>query len=164
MAQYAPPVAAQFGDLATVPEEFLLWFHHVPWDHRMASGNTLWDELVLRYGRGVDYVAGMRRTWDGLAGKVDPERHAQVAAFLAIQEKEAQWWRDASIAYFQTFSKRPLPAGEPAHAIDYRLRREYLAEGGNVEFWSWCGIGRVGWHRLIRKKQKTAEERRIRRR
>ena len=45
------------------------------------------------------------------AGKVDPERHAQVAAFLAIQEKEAQWWRDASIAYFQTFSKRPLPAG-----------------------------------------------------
>ena len=121
VAQYAPPVAAQFGDLATVPEEFLLWFHHVPWDHRMASGNTLWDELVLRYGRGVDYVAGMRRTWDGLAGKVDPERHAQVAAFLAIQEKEAQWWRDASIAYFQTFSKRPLPAGEPAppHSLAY---------------------------------------------
>lgn len=121
VAQYAPPVAAQFGDLATVPEEFLLWFHHVPWDHRMASGNTLWDELVLRYGRGVDYVAGMRRTWDGLAGKVDPERHAQVAAFLAIQEKEAQWWRDASIAYFQTFSKRSLPAGEPAppHSLAY---------------------------------------------
>lgn len=121
VAQYAPPVAARFGDLATVPEEFLLWFHHVPWDHRMASGNTLWDELVLRYGRGVDYVAGMRRTWDGLAGKVDPERHAQVAAFLAIQEKEAQWWRDASIAYFQTFSKRPLPAGEPAppHSLAY---------------------------------------------
>lgn len=121
VAQYAPPVAAQFGDLATVPDEFLLWFHHVPWDHRMASGNTLWDELVLRYGRGVDYVAGMRRTWDGLTGKVDPERHAQVAAFLAIQEKEAQWWRDASIAYFQTFSKRPLPAGEPAppHALAY---------------------------------------------
>jgi alpha-glucuronidase len=111
VAQYTPPVAARFGDLATVPEEFLLWFHHVPWDHRMASGRTLWDELVLRYGRGVDSVKRMRRTWDGLDGKVDPERHAQVAAFLAIQEQEAQWWRDASIAYFQTFSKRPLPAG-----------------------------------------------------
>ena len=121
VAQYAPPVAAQFGDLATVPEEFLLWFHHVPWDHTMASGRTLWDELVLRYGRGVDYVSGMRTTWDGLAGHVDPERHAQVAAFLAIQEKEAQWWRDASIAYFQTFSKRPLPAGAapPAHDLEY---------------------------------------------
>ncbi|KAF1692454.1 alpha-glucuronidase family glycosyl hydrolase [Pseudoxanthomonas daejeonensis] len=121
VAQYAPPLAAQFGDLSTVPEEFLLWFHHVPWDHRMASGRTLWDELVLRYGRGVDYVTGMRRTWDGLAGKIDPERHAQVAAFLAIQEQEAQWWRDASIAYFQTFSKRPLPAGAapPAHDLEY---------------------------------------------
>ena len=121
VAQYAPPVAAQFGDLSTVPEEFLLWFHHVPWDHTMASGRTLWDELVLRYGRGVDYVYGMRTTWDGLAGHVDPERHAQVAAFLAIQEKEAQWWRDASIAYFQTFSRRPLPAGEaaPPHSLEY---------------------------------------------
>ncbi|WP_372018023.1 alpha-glucuronidase family glycosyl hydrolase [Pseudoxanthomonas sp. 10H] len=121
VAQYAAPVAAQFGDLATVPEEFLLWFHHVPWDHRMASGRTLWDELVHRYGRGVDYVRGMRTTWDGLAGKVDAERHAQVAAFLAIQEQEAQWWRDASIAYFQTFSKRPLPAGEaaPPHDLAY---------------------------------------------
>lgn len=121
VAQYAPPVAAQFGELATVPEEFLLWFHHVPWDHRMASGRTLWDELVLRYGRGVDYVRGMRATWDGLAGKVDAERHAQVAAFLAIQEQEAQWWYDASIAYFQTFSKRPLPAGAtpPPHPLDY---------------------------------------------
>jgi len=121
VAQYAPPVAAQFGDLSTVPEEFLLWFHHVPWDHTMASGRTLWDELVLRYGRGVDYVSGMRKTWDGLAGHVDQERHAQVAAFLAIQEKEAQWWRDASIAYFQTFSKRPLPAGAapPAHDLEY---------------------------------------------
>ena len=111
VAQYAPPVAAQFGELATVPEEFLLWFHHVPWDHRMASGRTLWDELVLRYDHGVDEVKAMRRTWDGLEGKIDPARHAQVAAFLAIQEQEAQWWRDASIAYFQTFSKRPLPAG-----------------------------------------------------
>lgn len=121
VAQYAPPVAARFGDVATVPENLLLWFHHVPWDHRMASGRTLWDELVARYDRGVDYVAAMRRTWDGLAGRIDPERHAQVAAFLAIQEKEARWWRDASIAYFQTFSQRPLPAGAapPAHPLDY---------------------------------------------
>ncbi|WP_434212548.1 alpha-glucuronidase family glycosyl hydrolase [[Pseudomonas] boreopolis] len=121
VAQYAPPVAARFGDVATVPENLLLWFHHVPWDHRMASGRTLWDELVAHYDRGADYVAAMRRTWDGLAGRIDPERHAQVAAFLAIQEKEARWWRDASIAYFQTFSQRPLPAGAapPAHPLDY---------------------------------------------
>ena len=53
----------------------------------------------------------MRRTWAGLERYVDAERFAQVSAFLAIQEQEAQWWRDACIAYFQTFSKRPLPAG-----------------------------------------------------
>ena len=63
----------------------------------------------------------MRRTWEAQREHVDPERQAQVAAFLKIQESEAKWWRDASIAYFQSLSKRPLPAGTepPAHDLGY---------------------------------------------
>lgn len=120
VSQYAPPLAKMFGDVKTVPERDLLWFHHVPWDHRMASGRTLWDELVARYDRGVAEVAAMRTEWAKLAAYVDPERHAQVAAYLAVQEKDARWWRDACIAYFQTFSKRPLPAGAapPAEPLE----------------------------------------------
>jgi alpha-glucuronidase len=111
IAQYAPEVAAQLGSRERVPENLLLWFHHVPWDYRMRSGRSLWDELVTRYTQGVESVASMRRTWSQLARFVDEERHEQIARFLAIQEKEAKWWRDACIAYFQTFSRRPLPAG-----------------------------------------------------
>jgi alpha-glucuronidase len=87
----------------------------------MRSGRTLWEELVARYSRGVGEVAGMRRSWDALAQYVDRPRHAQIAAFLAIQEKEAQWWRDASIAYFQSVSRRPLPPGyaPPARDLDH---------------------------------------------
>lgn len=119
IAQYAPPLARRFANLKTTPEKLLLWFHHVPWDYRMPSGRTLWDELVEHYTHGVEVVGQMRRTWAGLAAYVDPERYAQVAAFLAIQEQEAQWWRDASIAYFQSFSHRPLPPGiaPPAHPL-----------------------------------------------
>ena len=93
----------------------------------MASGRTLWDELVHRYTRGAAAVRGMRKTWSTLAAHVDEERHAQVASFLAIQEREAQWWRDASIAYFQTFSKRSLPEGiaPPPHALDYYESLEF---------------------------------------
>ncbi len=133
VAQYAPTVAREFGDVRRVPEEFLLWFHHVPWDYRTSSGRPLWNELVHRYTRGVDYVHGMRTMWDGLASDIDPERHAQVAAFLAIQEKEAQWWRDASIAYFQTFSQRPLPEGyaPPAHPLEYYESLEFPYAPGN---------------------------------
>ena len=127
VAQYFPHVAREFDDVHRVPEEFLLWFHHVPWDYKTRSGRPLWDELVHRYTRGVDYVRTMRSTWDGLAPYVDAERHAQVAAFLSIQEQEAQWWRDASIAYFQTFSERPLPRGfaPPAHSLDYYKALEF---------------------------------------
>jgi alpha-glucuronidase len=120
-AQYAPAVAAQFADLKKTPEQFLLWFHHVPWDYRTSSGRILWDELVYRYTHGVEVVSQMRRTWAGLERYVDAGRFAEVAAFLAIQEQEAQWWRDACIAYFQTFSKRPLPPGfaPPQHPLEY---------------------------------------------
>ena len=120
-AQYSPKVAALFADPKKTPENLLLWFHHVSWDHRMTSGRTLWDELVYRYDHGVEAVRQMRRTWDAQAGRVDPERFAQVAAFLAIQEQEAKWWRDACVAWFQSISKRPLPAGAepPAHSLEY---------------------------------------------
>ncbi len=119
VAQYAPPVAAELSNLRAVPEKYLLWFHHVPWDYRLSSGHTLWDELVLHYTHGVAVVRAMRKTWSGLAPYIDAERFDEVTAFLAIQEKEAQWWRDASIAYFQTFSKRPLPpdVAPPAHSL-----------------------------------------------
>lgn len=121
VGQYAPALARQFDDLATVPERDLLWFHHVPWDHRMKSGKTLWDELVLHYGRGVDQVAAMRATWATLSPYVDPQRYQEVSSFLAIQQDEAQWWRDASIAYWQSINGLPLPAGQkaPAQPLSY---------------------------------------------
>ena len=124
VSQYFPTVAGRFSSLDTVGDDYLLWFHHVPWDHRMGSGRTLWEELLHRYQAGVDAVRRMQATWSALAGRIDAERYAQVRAFLAIQEQEARWWRDASVLYFQTFSKRPLPAGyEPAeHDLDYYMK------------------------------------------
>ncbi|HST20211.1 MAG TPA: alpha-glucuronidase family glycosyl hydrolase [Blastocatellia bacterium] len=111
LSQYHPPVRDRFADLKTCPEKFLLWFHHVPWDYRMNSGRTMWDELALRYQRGVDWVRAARKDWSQLARVIDSERHAEIAKKLDIQERDAVWWRDAVLLYFQTFSKRPLPAG-----------------------------------------------------
>jgi alpha-glucuronidase len=119
VSQYPQPLAAQYDDPKLTPEKYLLWFHHLSWDYPMASGRTLWDELVMHYSRGVEYVQEMRRTWATLAPYVDSERYAETSAYLAIQEKEARWWRDACIAYFQNLSKRPLPKDfvPPEHTL-----------------------------------------------
>ena len=115
MSQYQLPVRQQFSGLQRCPEKFLLWFHHVSWDHKMKSGRTLWDEMALHYQSGVDWVRSTRLTWARLNGAIDRERHAAIAKKLAIQERDAVWWRDACLLYFQTFAKRPLPRGvEPA--------------------------------------------------
>ena len=121
ISQYAPEVAKQFGDVKKTPEQFLLWFHHLPWTHKVSSGRSLWDELVVRYTRGVESVAAMQGTWENMKAYVDTERFEQVRDYLAIQHEEAQWWRDACIAYFQSINKLPLPAGHapPKHPLEY---------------------------------------------
>jgi alpha-glucuronidase len=111
VSQYHAPVRDQFANLRTCPEELLLWFHHVPWDYRMRSGRTLWNELALHYQRGVDWTRKTRQQWEALAGVIDSERHGAVAKKLAIQERDAIWWRDSCLLYFQTFSKQSLPKG-----------------------------------------------------
>jgi alpha-glucuronidase len=121
VAQYAPEVAGQFVNPKTTPDEYLLWFHHVPWTYRTRSGRTLWDELVIRYDNGVTAVEQMNHIWASLRSNVDAQRHAETAAKLRRQLAEAQWWRDASIAYWQSLSKLPLPQGHspPAHPLSW---------------------------------------------
>jgi alpha-glucuronidase len=106
--QYFPPVADVFDDLAKCPEKFLLWFHRLPWDYRMASGRTLWEELVAHYRDGASRAAELSATWQSLAPHIDPLRHRAVAARLAIQKADAAAWRDRILAYFQRFSGKPL--------------------------------------------------------
>jgi alpha-glucuronidase len=121
VAQYAAPIAKRFGHIDSTPDEFLLWFHHVGWDYRMPSGRTLWDELVITYAEGAEAVVDMQQRWSALAGYIDDERFDDVATFLGIQANEARWWRDACIAYFQTFANRPLPdqLAQPARSLDW---------------------------------------------
>jgi alpha-glucuronidase len=122
VAQYAAPWRDTFGRLDRVPDDYLLWFHHVAWDYRLASGRTLWNELTARYCRGVEAVQAMRAAWSAQAGRIDTERYEETRTFLGIQEREARWWRDASVLYFQTFSKQPIApdaCGPPAETLDY---------------------------------------------
>jgi len=132
VAQYAPAVAKLYANSRTTPESELLWFHHLPWDYRLKSGETLWDGLVHRYDRGVATVVEMRATWEKLKSFVDPERWNKTATFLAIQEREARWWRDASLSYWQSVNGLPLPAGSaaPAHDLSwYKAQTPAFAPG-----------------------------------
>lgn len=108
-SQYFPPVADKFNNIETCPEEFLLWFHHVPWNYKLKSGYILWDEICYHYNGGVYAVREMQKNWNSLDKFVDSERFNYVQSLLKIQEKEAVWWRNSCILYFQTFSNLPIP-------------------------------------------------------
>ncbi|MBW6534881.1 MAG: alpha-glucuronidase [Mariniphaga sp.] len=130
VGQYHEPVAKLFDNNETCPEEYLLWFHRVPWDYRVKSGNTLWNEMAFRYQKGVDGVRKMQKTWDSLKDYVDFERFGYVESLLGIQEKEAVWWRNSCLLYFQAFSNMPIPEAveKPDKTLDFymNIRELYM--------------------------------------
>lgn len=111
VGQYNEPLASKFNDLATCPENLLLWFHHLPWDYKLSSGKTLWEEICLHYDDGISAVEGYQKTWESLKPYVSESIFNEVAKKLDIQKNDAEWWRDACVGYFQTFAKQELPAG-----------------------------------------------------
>jgi alpha-glucuronidase len=133
LEQYAPAVAARWSDPRAIDPDYLLWFHHVPWDFRMPSGEPLWSELVARYDRGVAAVEGMAATWQAQQPYVDAQRFADVADYLRIQRAEARWWRDASIAYWQSVNGLQLPQGSrsPEHSLDHYKSLTFPEAPGN---------------------------------
>ena len=124
VSQYPTALRNLYDDIRTCPEEYLAWFHHVPWDYRMHSGRTFWDELCHRYDDGVRGARRMLARWDGMQRFVDAQRFGEVQHKLRIQARDAVWWRDACLLYFQTFSRRPIPQDveHPVHNLDEMMR------------------------------------------
>ena len=127
VSQYPDSLAAVFNNIDTCPEEFILWFHHVPWKYEMKSGRTMWDELCMHYQHGVDAVRSFRDTWTAMSPYVDAERHAAVLHRFEIQASDAVWWKDACLEYFRTFSHMKYPKGvEKPHFSLKKLKKVNL--------------------------------------
>ncbi|MBI4790520.1 MAG: alpha-glucuronidase [Chloroflexi bacterium] len=103
VGMYHRPLCEEFDNIATCPEKFLLWFHHVPWHHRLYSGRTLWQELQHRYDEGITFVEEMQNAWQRLQSKIDGERFEHVRQRLTHQLENAREWRDVCIEYFGQF-------------------------------------------------------------
>ena len=120
VGQYNSPLREEFNDLNTCPEQLILWFHHVPWSYKMKDGHTLWNELCYTYDKGVQQVREFQKTWDKMEPYVDVQRFKEVQFRLRIQSKDAVWWKDACLLYFQTYSRLPIPYDieRPVNGLD----------------------------------------------
>jgi alpha-glucuronidase len=132
-SQYAPEIAKIFNDPETCPEEYLLWFHHLPWDYKLKNGGILWDAIALKYQKGVDQVEEMMNIWKQAKTYISDDQYNEVRMLLEIQLQEAKWWRNASLLYFQTFSGRELPdgVGRPEENLEYYKSLKFPYAPGN---------------------------------
>ncbi|MBQ8672753.1 MAG: alpha-glucuronidase [Bacteroides sp.] len=119
VAQYPDSLARLLDDAYSCPEQFLLWFHHLPWNHPMQSGNSLWEELCRHYSLGVREVRKFQQLWDRARPYIDEERFLLVQSLLKIQVRDAVWWKDACLLYFQELSGLPFPdeMERPIHTL-----------------------------------------------
>jgi len=105
-SQYREPFCSLYDDINTCPERYLLWFHHVPWDYRLKSGNTLWEELQERYARGVKEVEDFISIWQEARTTIDLQRWKEVDDRLQHQLENAQEWQNSCLDYFGSFVKK----------------------------------------------------------
>ncbi len=124
VAQYPEPLRTLYNNIGTCPENLLLWFHHVKWDHTMSNGLSLWDNLCYSYDRGVRQAREFVDTWMAVKPYVKEDIYQRQLTRFQRQAKDAQWWRDACLLYFQTFANRPLPPDCPApvHQLDTLMK------------------------------------------
>ena len=111
VGQYSEPYRSQYDNIQTCPEEYLLWFHHVPWNYRMKSGSTLWQELCMKYNMGVAMVEVYRDYWHTSAKqymKGHEQEWQHTDSLLNVQLENAKEWRNTCLKYFQTFSKMDI--------------------------------------------------------
>ena len=120
VSQYFPPVRDKFNNIESCPENLLLWFHHVPWNHKMKSGRIFWDELCYHYEEGVIAVRNYQKLWKRMETFIDTERFQHVKERMEIQMHDAIWWKDACLLYFQTYSLLPIPEDiePPIHRLE----------------------------------------------
>lgn len=108
VGQYPEPYRSLYDNIETCPEEYLLWFHHVPWTYKMKSGSTLWQELCMKYNMGVAMVEVYRDFWHTSAKqymKGHEQEWQHTDSLLNVQLENAKEWRNTCLKYFQTFSK-----------------------------------------------------------
>ena len=111
VGQYPEPYRSMYDNIATCPEEYLLWFHHVPWTYKMKSGSTLWQELCMKYNMGVAMVEVYRDFWHTSAKQYMKEHEQEwqhTDSLLNVQLENAKEWRNTCLKYFQTFSKMKI--------------------------------------------------------
>jgi alpha-glucuronidase len=111
VGQYPEPYRSMYDNIATCPEEYLLWFHHVPWTYKMKSGSTLWQELCMKYNMGVAMVEVYRDFWHTSAKqymKGHEQEWQHTDSLLYVQLENAKEWRNTCLKYFQTFSKMKI--------------------------------------------------------
>ncbi len=104
VSQYPDSLRSVYTDISTCPENLLLWFHHVPWNHRMQSGRTMWQELCHRYATGAARAARYQHVWADARPYVNSAIWTDVNRRLVTQARDAQWWKDACVLYFSQFS------------------------------------------------------------
>lgn len=101
---YAPQVAAMFENLKTVPDELLLFFHHVPYTHVLHSGKTVIQHIYDTHFEGYNTVLEYIQNWSELKGIIDDTTFKNVSERLELQKVNALEWRDQINTYFYRMS------------------------------------------------------------
>lgn len=89
-----------YESIETCPDELLLFFHHVPYSHRLKSGETVIQHIYNTHFEGAEQAECLKMGWGNLGDKIDEDRYKNVLGRLEAQMEHAKEWRDIINSYF----------------------------------------------------------------
>ena len=98
--QYNEPNASMYNSTDECPDELVLFFHHLPYTHKLHSGKTVIQHIYDTHFEGYDEAKQLAAKWDSLKGKVDEEIFENVRERFERQLANAREWCDQVNSYF----------------------------------------------------------------
>ncbi len=105
--QYNEPNASMYNSPEKCPDELVLFFHHLPYTHRLHSGKTVIQHIYDTHFEGYEEAKGLAGKWDALKGRIDDEIYENVRERFERQLINAHEWCDQVNSYF--YRKSGIP-------------------------------------------------------
>jgi alpha-glucuronidase len=129
IGQYPPELAAKYENLATCPDDLLLFMHHVPYTHVLHDGKTVVQYVYDAHYEGAATTQTYAPRWQTLKGLVDDDRYDETLKLFTYQAGHAIVWRDAVTKWFQKESGIPDKQGRVGNYPN-RIEAENMTAAG----------------------------------
>lgn len=103
--QYKTPLKEMYEEIDSCPDELLLFFHNVKYNHKLKNGNTVIQHIYDSHFEGYDLVENFQEKLNEIKYLINDDIYNHLKEKLNEQLLNAREWRDRVNTYFYRMTR-----------------------------------------------------------